>query len=108
MISRDVIQWLVKYMKTELVRDEHNLKNGVNHNMAFNPYLLEYGWALLMNLCLHEESQEPSFIMGADILTCVVKMLVNHPSKDVCYLCIVNCRKEIRKIAHLELKILHF
>jgi len=82
MIQRNVIQWLVSYLKTEIVKKGLTDQND-NPELLFNPYLMEYGWALLMNLCLHEEAKPLCSIIAPDILTCVVQMLLCKPSKDV-------------------------
>ena len=84
MIQRGVIEWLVSYLKSEIAKKGVASvdKNG-NPEVIFNPYLMEYGWALLMNLCLHEESKAVCTEISSDVLTCVVQMLCSKPTKDV-------------------------
>jgi len=84
MIERKVIQWLGLYLKAELAKKQppRSLANG-NPDIAYNPYLMEYGWALLMNLCLHEEAKPVSSAYAAEILTSVIQMLHAKPAPDV-------------------------
>ena len=86
MIDLKVIQSLVVYLKSELIKkgqvEVEQGQNGCGDTM-YNPYLMEYGWALLMNLCLHEESIGASLSTAPDILACVVQMLLSKPPRDV-------------------------
>jgi hypothetical protein len=82
MIHQRVINWLIVYIKSELAKvEKEKLSDG--EFFQFNPYLMEYGWALLMNLCLHEEAWESCNANGSDILTCAANMLLSIPRKDV-------------------------
>jgi len=82
MIDLNVIQCLVVYLKSEVVKTGI-IGDGQKGEATYNPYLMEYGWALLMNLCLHEESRGAAFSIAPDILTCVVQMLHTRPPRDV-------------------------
>jgi hypothetical protein len=84
MIELKVIQSLVVHIKSELVKQ--GLVNNVPKESAeavYNQYLMEYSWALLMNLCLHDESRAPVLTVATDILTCVMQMLLSSPTRDV-------------------------
>jgi len=95
MIKARVINWLVVYIKGELAKVEREKQqplpqppqpetSEVNNNKEhFNPYLMEYSWALLMNLCLHEEAWDSCAAAGTDILTSAANMLISVPKKDV-------------------------
>jgi len=50
---------------------------------SFNNYLMEYAWALLMNLCLHDESIPSAQSVDYDFLNCIVTMLTNKSSLEV-------------------------
>ena len=84
MIERKVIQWLAVYLKAELEKAQppRVAQNG-NTEVTYNSYLMEYGWALLMNLSLHDEAKSASSDIPADILTSVVQMLLANPAPDV-------------------------
>ncbi len=64
LIEHKVVHWLIMFIKKELHEQEQSMaNNNINNDKTtgvvqncFNPYLMEYAWALLMNLCLHEES----------------------------------------------------
>jgi len=86
MIERKVIQWLVVYLKVEFVRNGGTDVVGndsTQNGRYYNPYLMEYAWALLMNLCLHEESRQASTSIANDIVSCVTQMLLSKPTRDV-------------------------
>ena len=80
MINRKVIQWLVTYLKTELARPEGAFNLDSKY---YNPYLMEYAWALLMNLCLHDESRPACSSIANDTISCVTQMLLSKPSREV-------------------------
>lgn len=97
MIEHQVIPWLVKYVKTELERDlirsevsqMLTKENGNNNNSdtsyadtVFNTYLMEYAWALLMNLALHPEAIKSSLTVDFEFLYCIVTMLTSQGSID--------------------------
>lgn len=86
MIEHQVIPWMVRYMKTELDSTEANSSiskmihlKSKNNNSPPPPepssYLMEYSWALLMNLCLHPESIQSSLKVDFEFLHCIITML---------------------------------
>lgn len=92
MIEHKVIDWLVVFIKKELAEQGAMTKNNndaerekqSNDSESFNPYLMEYAWALLMNLCLHEEAWISCLENGNDLLCSACTMLQITPRKDVC------------------------
>src|SRR5579863_3882478 len=88
MIEHKVIHWLVIFIKKELA-DQKKLEGnmGIRPNAVdqgnFNPYLMEYAWALLMNLCLHDESWISCTENGPDLLNSACDMLQITQRKDV-------------------------
>lgn len=85
MIERKVIQWLAVYLKSELIKSQPppETEENANVEVAYNPYLMEYGWALLMNLSLHDEAKPESSEVSSEILDSVTQMLLANPAPDV-------------------------
>ncbi|XP_021945041.2 lisH domain-containing protein ARMC9 [Folsomia candida] len=95
MIQHKVIDWLVMFIKKELdeqttavlaktsEKDKSKNHNDLSTIGSFNPYLMEYAWALLMNLCLHEEAWTSCIENGADLIKCACTMLKVTPRKDL-------------------------
>ncbi|ODM94924.1 LisH domain-containing protein ARMC9 [Orchesella cincta] len=99
-LDRDIIRDEVSQIAMECVRDSNieltkpqtvamGSNNGSSNGSksdfygdSFNNYLMEYAWALLMNLCLHDESIPSAQSVDYDFLHCIVTMLTNKSSLE--------------------------
>ncbi|CAL8091711.1 unnamed protein product [Orchesella dallaii] len=101
-LDRDFIRDEVSQIAMECARDSNieltkpqsvvtgssNIGNNSNasrsdfYGDSFNNYLMEYAWALLMNLCLHDESIPSAQSVDYDFLHCIVMMLTNKSSLE--------------------------
>ena len=87
MINQNMIKWLVPLLsKTDQLSDytlgEFSLRLSIDLNLVFLLLCIEYGVALLMNLCLRSNGRKKCAEIAEQAIT-VLASLLTHPNDEV-------------------------